>query len=178
MPTLKKTQWQTFSNPNLLQKFFSDEAEEFLKKEEEKEREREKHSCYPSNDDDEESSDGENDDDSDDDTDNSRASADFSHMDFDNAEVNELITSIENGMKGKDEFTFFNQSFFQFKENHQIDTNQLLETLTEPKRAFLKDILTRQRVVVEGNIGNTQARKIVKPKARKILSANPNLNQE
>ena len=92
--------------------------------------------------------------------------------------MNQLIDSIENGMKDKDEFAFFKQSFYQFKENHQLDTNQLLETLTEPKRAFLKDILASQRVITDNDTGKTQTRKIVKPKTRKVAPINPDLNQE
>ncbi len=75
-------------------------------------------------------------------------------------------------MKDKDEFVFFKESFYQFKLNNQLDTNQLLETFTEPKRKFLKDILASQRVVIDGDNGKTLPRKIVKPKMRKI-AGNP-----
>ena len=91
--------------------------------------------------------------------------------------MNELINSVDNGMKDKDEFVFFKESFYRFKENNQLDTNQLLETFTEPKRKFLKDILTSQRVVVD-DIGKTLPRRIVKPKTRKIAGNPENIEEK
>lgn len=62
---------------------------------------------------------------------------------------------------------------------------ELCNSLPPHKRGFLNDILNSQRVIVDEAAGKSQARKIVKPRARKVAtniqfsnSSNPNNNDD
>jgi len=74
----------------------------------------------------------------------------------------------------KDEFQTFKETLFAIKEVNSGILTELYNWLPANKREYLKEVLSSQRLILDkGGKQETEARKIVKARARKVA-----LNQD
>ena len=78
----------------------------------------------------------------------------------------------ESEITKRDEFLIFRESVFAIREKNEGILLELVKKLPANKREYLKQILHSKRVVVDEKNGQqeTEARKIVKAKTRKVAN--------
>lgn len=77
------------------------------------------------------------------------------------------------GINTQDEFSAFRQAVFALKESNEGALRNLLDQLPESKKEYLRGVFNSQRVVVKEKSGETEARKIVRVRARKVATNLP-----
>ena len=80
---------------------------------------------------------------------------------------------METELKQKDEFLIFQDYFLKMKDNDNARTMEIIDKLPKEKKEFLRVTLQSKRIFINPNEGKSEARRIVKPKARKVAT---NLN--
>jgi len=83
-------------------------------------------------------------------------------------EANKVLDKFDTDFKKQDEFAYFKTALRELRDRNPKALDELLNSLPEFKKNSLKDILFSQRVVVDEAEGKSQARRIVKPRARKV----------
>lgn len=83
----------------------------------------------------------------------------------------------ESDLKEKDEFAYFKEAVYAVRRNNEQVLSELVNKLPNNKRDYLRDILNSQRIIVDAQGEKTEARKIVKAKARKVAT-NINMNNQ
>ena len=73
-------------------------------------------------------------------------------------------------LKNKDEFMIFKDCLNAMKANNPENASELINSLPNHKKEFLRDIFQSQQVAIDSTGQKTESRKIVKPRARKIAS--------
>jgi len=99
--------------------------------------------------------------------------ADFKEEDPDENEMLRHLKSFETELLLKDEFQLFREALYVVRDFDQKILDRLFEWLQSNKREYLKEILQSQRVLVDKGDGRTEseARKIVKPRGRKVAQS-------
>jgi len=77
-----------------------------------------------------------------------------------------MLDTFETEFKKQDEFNFFYNVMKQLKTGNPMFFGELMASMPEYKRDFMEDILLNKRIELPEE-GKLQARRIVKPKARK-----------
>lgn len=71
-------------------------------------------------------------------------------------------------IKTEDEFAAFRDTFTSLKQSNPELLEKLGMSLPEKKRELMKEILHSRRIVLSHTLGQTEARKVVKPLSRKV----------
>jgi hypothetical protein len=93
-------------------------------------------------------------------------------MQPDEAEAKTCLDLFESEIIKKDEFLIFREAVFNVRDKNENILLELVKKLPSNKREYLKQILHSKRVVVDNKNGQeeTEARKIVKAKGRKVAN--------
>jgi len=83
-----------------------------------------------------------------------------------------LLDLFESEIIKRDEFLIFREAVFAVRDKNENILLELVKKLPSNKREYLKQILHSKRVVVDNKNGQeeTEARKIVKAKGRKVAN--------
>lgn len=89
-----------------------------------------------------------------------------------------ILDLFESGLSTEDEFKFFKEAVYTLQGIDEASLMTLMEQLPANKKDYLREVFNSQRIVVKNKSGKaaTEARKIVKPKGRKIAT-NVNMNE-
>ena len=79
-----------------------------------------------------------------------------------------MVKNLETELKEKDEYLTFKQTVVTLKEKNNEILLAMFNSLSDKKKVFFNDVLQCQRIDV--NKEHTQARRIVKLKAKKVAN--------
>ena len=84
--------------------------------------------------------------------------------------LTEALDNFETELNQQDEFEFFKTIVSTLKKDNPGYLEKLYNSLEDHKKKYMEDILSSKRVVLNEAKGKSQARKIVKPRARKVAA--------